>query len=110
VPGISAQHNRIFSLRMRHKDGAPVLAEQNRAAPPVRNPDFAKRRMKFVNPPLDGLEQISCTSFGDIDVFQIAGIVRVHEPGARSGFRRGGSGPTDMANRPCRRGFARQGR
>src|ERR1700746_1774238 len=67
---------------MGHKDGAPILAEKNRAAPSVRDRDFTKRRMKVMNPPLDGLELILGLSFGNIDVFQIAGVVRVHEPGA----------------------------
>src|SRR5271169_800283 len=67
---------------MRHENRAPVLAEKNRAAPPVSDSDFAKRRMKAVNPALDGLEHTLCLSPGYIDMGEIARIVRVDEPGA----------------------------
>ena len=67
---------------MRHKDRTPVLAEKNRAAPSVRNLDFAQLGMQIVNPPLDRLEQISRLASGYVDVREIERIVRVHEASA----------------------------
>jgi hypothetical protein len=82
VSGISAEHYRVFILRVRHEDRTPVPTEQDRTAPPVRDSDFAERRMKVMNAVLDGLEEIICLPLGYIDLCEIARVVRVDEPGA----------------------------
>src|ERR1700729_3690303 len=64
---------------MRHKDRAPVLAEKNRAAPPVRDFDFAQLGVQIVNPPLDRFEQIFRVASRYVDLREIARVVRVDE-------------------------------
>lgn len=83
VSGVRSEHDRVFTLRMRHEDRAPVPAEKNGAAPPVRDLDFAQLGMQIVNPPFDRLEEISRVACRDVNLPEIARIVRIHQTSAK---------------------------
>ena len=71
MSGVGTEHDRVFTLRMGHEDRTPVLAEKNRAAPPVRDFDFAQLGVQIVNPPLDRFEQIFRTACRDVNPREI---------------------------------------
>jgi len=79
LPGVCAEDNYTIALAVMPKHGTPILRDQNRPAPPVRESHGFESRIQPAHASLESRDELGRVARIDIDVLEFAPILYVDE-------------------------------